>query len=134
MIDVIVAFLIAALSGMGVGSAGLLVAWLTSVRDYPQLSAQGLNLYFFLFSSSASLMIHLWRRRILWGVVLLMAGFGALGALLGVWIASCINPSLLRRLFGLMLLASGGVSMAKSLFPHKRKKTQAKIPDTEDNE
>lgn len=113
--DVIVAFGIALLSGMGVGSAGLLVAWLTAAEKMPQLAAQGLNLYFFLFSSSASLMIHLRRQRILWGVVLLMAMFGALGALLGTWIASRTNPHLLRKLFGLMLLASGSISMARSL-------------------
>ncbi len=113
--DVIVAFLIATLSGMGIGSAGLLVAWLCAVGNMPQLAAQGLNLYFFLFSSSASLLIHFERQRIMWGVVLLMAGFGALGALIGAYIASIISPLLLRRLFGLMLLISGSISAARSL-------------------
>ena len=49
MLDIIVFFIIATLSGMGVGSAGLLVVWLTVFDSVPQLAAQGLNLFFFLF-------------------------------------------------------------------------------------
>ena len=43
------AFLTALLAGMGVGSGGLFVVFLTVFLDYPQLAAQGLNLYFFIF-------------------------------------------------------------------------------------
>lgn len=42
------AFLTALLAGMGVGSGGLFVVFLTVFLDYPQLAAQGLNLYFFI--------------------------------------------------------------------------------------
>lgn len=45
--DIIAGLGIALLSGMGVGSAGLLVVWLTMADTVPQLAAQGLNLYFF---------------------------------------------------------------------------------------
>ena len=37
------AFLIAILSGMGMGSAGLLVVYLTMVEQVPQLTAQGIQ-------------------------------------------------------------------------------------------
>ena len=50
-ITVSAAFLIAILSGMGVGSAGLLVVYLTMVLGAPQLTAQGINLLFFLPSA-----------------------------------------------------------------------------------
>ena len=43
-----VTFAVALLSGMGVGSAGLLVTYLALVLGMPQLQAQGLNLLFFL--------------------------------------------------------------------------------------
>ena len=43
-LSVFVVFLIAVLSGMGVGSAGLLVAYLTAFADVPQITAQGINL------------------------------------------------------------------------------------------
>ena len=45
------AFLLSALSGMGVGGGGLFVIYLAFATDMPQLSAQGANLLFFLCSA-----------------------------------------------------------------------------------
>lgn len=115
--DIIAAFVIALLSGMGVGSAGLLVVWLTAMDSVPQLAAQGLNLYFFLFSSSASLFIHLRRRNILWGVTAIMTVAGVLGAVGGSLLATRLDPSLLRKLFGGMLVLTGSVSLFGAIFP-----------------
>jgi uncharacterized membrane protein YfcA len=118
--EIIAGFLIAILSGMGVGSAGLFVVWLTGVEKLPQLEAQGLNLYFFLFSSSASLIIHLRKRKILWGAVILMTLAGAAGALLGTYLAALAAPVFLGKLFGIMLLASGSASAARTLLEFRR--------------
>ena len=52
-IDVIASFIIALLSGMGIGSGGLFVIYLTFMTNADQLSAQGANLLFFLFSSDS---------------------------------------------------------------------------------
>ena len=51
IIDTVVAFFASALAAMGVGGGGLLVIYLTLVRATEQISAQGINLFFFLFSS-----------------------------------------------------------------------------------
>ena len=115
MLDIIVFFMIATLSGMGVGSAGLLVVWLTVFDSVPQLAAQGLNLFFFLFSSSASLLIHLKRRKMFWGVIMIMTSTGAVGALIGSILANRFDASLLGKLFGGMLLVSGVLSFTRSL-------------------
>ena len=126
MLDIIVFFLIAALSGMGVGSAGLLVVWLTAFDTVPQLAAQGLNLFFFLFSSSASLLIHVARRKIFWGAIGIMTATGAVGALVGSMIAASFDPSLLARLFGGMLLVSGALSFVRSVKAILRRKRMRK--------
>lgn len=115
MLDIIVFFMIATLSGMGVGSAGLLVVWLTVFDSVPQLAAQGLNLFFFLFSSSASLLIHVKRRKMFWGVIMVMTATGAVGALVGSIIANRFDAALLGKLFGVMLLVSGVLSFTRSL-------------------
>ena len=47
----IVAFFIAILSGLGVGSGGLLVIWLTMVEGMDAIGARGLNLLFFVFTA-----------------------------------------------------------------------------------
>ena len=114
MKTVIIAFAIALLSGMGVGSGGLLVTYLTLVESAPQLTAQGLNLLFFLFASYSSLAIHSKKRRLLVEVILIMGGFGVVGALLGSLAASHLPASLLSKLFGFMLTFSGILSLVRS--------------------
>ena len=80
-IDIVFTFLFAALAGMGIGSGGLLVLYLTLIRDTPQLSAQGFNLLFFLFASGASMVIHLSRRHIHVGTVAVLLAAGVPGDL-----------------------------------------------------
>ena len=86
-IDIAFTFIFAALAGMGIGSGGLLVLYLTLLRDAPQLSAQGFNLLFFLFASGASMVIHLSRRRICLATTLVMLIAGIPAALLGSHVA-----------------------------------------------
>ena len=104
---VLVTFFVALLSGMGVGSAGLLVIFLTLVRECPQLTAQGLNLLFFLFSSGAALCLHVFRTPPLWGLLLLLIPTGLLGAWGGTALAICLPQRSLRSLFACFLILSG---------------------------
>lgn len=111
IIDIIACFFIALLSGMGVGSAGLLVVWLTVTTSISQLTAQGLNLYFFLFSAGASLIVHIQKRKIFWSVVLLMICVGSVGTLAGSLLSARLSADLLRRAFGGMLVFCGSISL-----------------------
>lgn len=113
MMFLLIAFGIALLSGMGVGSGGLLVIYLTLLEDTPQLTAQGINLLFFLFASAASLLIHLARRKIFGGAVLVLSLCGIAGALLGSAVAAQISPALLGKLFGGSLVITGIYSLAR---------------------
>ena len=107
----LVSLVIALLSGMGVGSGGLLVIYLSLFEKVPQLTAQGVNLLFFLFASSASLLIHILKRKIYVGAVAVMSIFGILGALMGSSAAAALPSDLLRKLFGGMLVLSGIISL-----------------------
>lgn len=112
-LDWIAALGIALLSGMGVGSGGLLVIYLTLVRDTPQLTAQGLNLLFYLVSAAASLPLHAARRRLFPAIILPLAAGGLCGAWIGSAVAPALDPTLLRRLFGGMLILSGGIVLLR---------------------
>ena len=103
----IVSLFIAILSGLGVGSGGLFVVWLTMVEGIDAIEARGLNLLFFVFSATAALLFHLIRKRIRVSTVLTLSIFGAIGTLLGSLIGNSINPSILRKIFGGMLFLSG---------------------------
>ena len=116
-VGVLVVFAAAILSGLGIGSAGLFVLWLTFAEKMPQLAAQGINLIFFLFSSGAALAIHAFRTPLLWKTIIYLVLFGLLGSMLGVQLATRLPQALLRRLFGMLLVLSG----AHGLFSGKRK-------------
>ena len=115
MIDFLVSCGVALLSGLGVGSGGLLVVFLTEYRDVGQLFAQGVNLIFFIFSSGASTAVNLRARNICYGAVTVMSVGGAIGAIVGALVASMLDPDLLRIGFGVMLLVGGVPSFIKSV-------------------
>ncbi len=107
MLDIIVGAAVAVLSGMGVGSGGLLVVYLTLAAEMQQAPAQALNLFFFLFAAGASTAVNIRRRNIAWGCVLLLGIGGAVGAIAGTVAAAAAKPRVLKMLFGLMLTVTG---------------------------
>ena len=113
LLDIIVSFAIAMLSGLGIGSGGLLVIYLTLLGDLPQLRAQGINLVFFLFSAGASMLAHLARRKLIAPLCILLITAGLPGALLGASLAAILPAALLRRLFGAFLIAAGTLTLTK---------------------
>ena len=115
MIDFLVSCGVALLSGLGVGSGGLLVVFLTEYRGVGQLFAQGVNLIFFIFSSGASTAVNLRARNICYGAVMLMSIGGTVGAIVGAIVASILDPNLLRIGFGTMLLIGGIPSFIRAL-------------------
>lgn len=99
--------LTATLSGLGVGSAGLLVLYLVQVEEQAQLTAQGLNLIFFLCSSGLSLFLCLKKAPPLWHYQRWLLLAGVPGALLGAELAHVLPEGMLRSAFGVFLILSG---------------------------
>jgi uncharacterized membrane protein YfcA len=120
VVDILAALIIAVLSGMGVGSGGLLVLYLTLVRDTPHLTAQGLNLLFFIFASGASLCIHLTRRQIALLPVALLTVGGLLGSLLGTRLSAALPEVWVARCFGLFLIGAGLLTLLRDRGKVKR--------------
>ncbi len=122
MIDFFVSCGVALLSGLGVGSGGLLVVFLTEYREVGQLFAQGVNLIFFIFSSGASTAVNLRARNICYGAVTVMSVGGAIGAIVGALVASVLDPDLLRIGFGIMLLIGGIPALLNSVKSFSKKR------------
>ena len=99
--------LCAILSGLGIGSAGLFVLYLTFIAGYAQPEAQATNLLFFLLSAGAALLLHIRDRKIPWRTVGFLILCALPGAFLGAYLVRILNASLIRRLFGGMLVATG---------------------------
>ena len=114
VIHIIVSFIIALLSGLGVGGGGLFTVYLALFTSVSQLTAQGFNLLFFLFAAGASVSIQLFRRKILFWVVILMATSGLIGAMLGSLATGILPEGWLRKAFGVLLVSSSIYSLVSA--------------------
>lgn len=95
------------LSAWGVGGGTLLLLVMTLFLGVDQQSAQGINLLFFLPTAASALVCH-WRNGHLDKPTLRSTIPAALlCALAGAWLAANMNIALLRKPFGVYLLASG---------------------------
>lgn len=121
-LDIIATFIVATLAGMGIGSGGLMVLYLTLIRHTPQLTAQGFNLLFFLFASASSMIVHLLRRHIFWLAVLIMILAGLPAAYLGTRCALWLPDGWITRVFGIFLVIVGLIGV----FGGKRSKNAQK--------
>lgn len=111
ILDIAAGVIIGALSGMGVGGAGLLIIYLTSLRGIGQTDAQGINLYFFIFASIAAMFVHARKRNPdTKNIVLVLAG-GIPAAYFGCLLASVTSPSILRKIFGGFLILTGLITL-----------------------
>ena len=122
----IVSLIIAVLSGLGVGSGGLLVIYLSLFESMPQIEAQGINLLFFMFAAASSLCYNFVKRHIFVGVVLIMSLFGMIGSLMGSYISSIMPARILKMIFGGMLIFSGIIATKKEFKTQKHSKKVAK--------
>lgn len=107
MLDFIASFLTAALSATGVGGGGLLVLYLRLVKNTEQLSAQGINLIFFVFSSVSASVIHLIRRKLPIPRILGIGIAGFFGSFLGLLLLRLLDVSFLTRAFGGLMAVCG---------------------------
>ena len=105
--EIIIGFLAGFAGGLGVGGGGILLLWLTAFAGEEQLSAQGINLIFFLPCAVTALLGHWKNGFIKWKTALYTAVFGIPGVLIGFYIANSIDKTLLRLAFALLLLFIG---------------------------
>lgn len=117
--DLLASLLAAALSGLGVGSGGLLVIYLSLFTDLPQRTAQGINLLFFLFSGGIALAYHGGKRHFYPGALLVMGICGILGSFIGVSLSAVVPADWLRKIFGGMLVFTGILALKKPLSSEK---------------
>lgn len=95
------------LSAWGVGGGTLLLLAMTLFLQVDHRTAQGINLLFFLPTAASALICHA-KAGYLHKPTLRAAAIPAvLAALLGAWLSTALDVSLLRKPFGVYLLLSG---------------------------
>ena len=108
MITDIIAGLISGFVGsMGLGGGGILIIYLTLIRNIPQLKAQGINLIFFIPSAIIALIKHNKNKLIEWKISLSYIICGIIGITAGYFLINFLDETILRKLFSLVLITVG---------------------------
>lgn len=95
------------LGSLGMGAGAVLLLYLRTIAGVEQLTAQGINLLFFLPIATLAVLMHCKNKLIEWKSVGIWTAVGVPGALLGVWLSGILPMSWLPRLLGLLLLIIG---------------------------
>jgi len=95
------------LSGLGIGGGSLLILWLTMALGMGQAAARTVNLLFFLPAAAVSCYYRKKQGTLKWKKMVPAILSGCFGALVGTRIGSMLDMTVLKKGFGLLLLATG---------------------------
>lgn len=104
------------ISAWGVGGGTLLLLVMTLFLGVDQRSAQGINLLFFLPTAVSALVCHAKNGYLDKPTLKSAVPTAVAAALIGAWAATAVDVAVLRKPFGIYLLASG-VSL---IWPRKK--------------
>ena len=107
----IVALLAGLFSGiigsMGLGGGAVLIIYLTLFTETEQLTAQGINLLFFIPTAVVAVIIYSFKKQIKWKTVLKVSAWGLLGTAAGLLLTSFLGGTITAKIFGGMLIILG---------------------------
>jgi uncharacterized membrane protein YfcA len=95
------------LASLGVGGGMVLIIFLTVVAGIDQLTAQGINLIYFIPIALLSVIIHTKNKMIEWRKIIPAILTGIIGAIIGAFIARAINREVLHTVFAIFVLLIG---------------------------
>lgn len=109
------------LGALGMGGGGVLIIYLTVFACVDQMTAQGINLLFFIPCAIVAVIIHTKNKLIKWKAVLPIILGGIPGVVLGSFLAGKFGSDMLSKIFGGLLILLG----IKELFFSPKKKAKS---------
>ena len=106
------------LGSMGLGGGAVLVIYLSLFTNTKQLTAQGINLIFFIPIAIISVIIYSYKKQINWKLDLKIAFWGILGAASGLFLTDFLGGEITSKIFGGLLILMG----SKEIFAKSNKK------------
>lgn len=107
------------LASLGVGGGMILMVYLTIFAGISQITAQGINLVFFLPIAVLALIFHSRNKLVEWKKIIPAIITGAIGAVLGTYLAQYLGSDILKKIFAGFIFLIG----IKEIFS-KREKPQ----------
>jgi uncharacterized membrane protein YfcA len=95
------------LASLGVGGGMVLIIFLTVVAGVDQLTAQGINLIYFIPIALLSVIIHTKNKMIEWRKIIPAILTGLVGAVVGALVAKAIDKDILHTIFAIFVLLIG---------------------------
>lgn len=95
------------IGSMGLGGGAVLIIYLTLFTETEQLTAQGINLLFFIPIAAVSVAIYAYKRQIQWKTALSVAAWGLIGTWAGGLFTTYLGGDMTSKIFGVLLLGLG---------------------------
>lgn len=95
------------IGAMGLGGGAVLIIYLSVFTNTEQLTAQGINLIFFVPIATLAVIVYSFKKQIRWKTVLFLSFGGVLGAVGGLYLASFLGGGWLSKIFGGFLIILG---------------------------
>lgn len=108
------------LSGLGIGGGSLLILWLTIVLGMDHPTARSINLLFFIPSALVACSLRIRHGGLKIRPLLPAIAAGCAAAALFSWISTVLDMQILKKLFGIVLLAAG---LRELLYSGKKKRS-----------
>lgn len=105
--DILASFFSGLLGSMGFGGGGILILYLTLVLNLEQVSAQGINLIFFIPCAIMGLILHARHGLINIKRILPYLLSAIPGVILGLYLTNIISSAWLGKIFGIVLVILG---------------------------
>ncbi len=105
MIEILIGILSGIVSGTGMGGGTILIFLLSIIMGIEQHVAQATNLIFFIPTSIVAIIVNLKNKNIDLKLGIIISIFGILGAIIGANIAIYMDVKILKKCFGVFLIA-----------------------------
>ena len=103
------------IGAMGMGGGAVLIIYLTLFSDVEQLTAQGINLIFFIPIGITAILIYAKKGKIKWKTTLPLALGGIIGAVAGIYLTDVLGSQIISKIFGGFLILLGLIEIFKRI-------------------
>jgi uncharacterized membrane protein YfcA len=107
LLTVFVGLVLGFLAGLGIGGGSLLILWLTLCVGTEPITARAINLMFFLTAAGSVSIFRLKNGDLQFKSILPAVVSGCIAAAIGSWFGTWIDQSVLKKIFGGLLLITG---------------------------
>ena len=112
-LSIIAGFLAGIIGSMGFGGGGILIIFLVVFANVPQITAQGINLIFFIPCAILSVIIYAVKKQIDFKEITPVILGGILGAIPASLLLNLIDTRYLSKIFAVFLISMGIISIMK---------------------